>query len=83
MCLKGAIINCVEKNEISHFLIFYRRIIDLPWRGCASGIYATYGIYNLEAIIRKETFGFIGRLYKSYNTIVQPLGDAWNIRIHL
>ena len=37
----------------------------------ASGMYATYGIYNLEAIIRKQTFGFIGKLRKSCNTIVQ------------
>ena len=29
----------------------YRRIPDLPWRCSVSGIYATYGIYNLEAII--------------------------------
>ena len=47
----------------------YRRILDLPWRCSASGMYATYGIYNLEAIIRKQTFGFIGRLCKSCNTI--------------
>ena len=43
----------------------YRHILDLPWRCSASGIYATYGIYNLEAIIRNKTFRFIGRLYKS------------------
>ena len=47
----------------------YRRILDLPWRCSASVMYATYGIYNLEAIIRKQTFGFIGRLRKSCNTI--------------
>ena len=51
----------------------YRRILDLPWRCSASGMYATYGIYNLEAIIRKQTIGFIGRLCKSCNTIVQTL----------
>ena len=27
-------------------------------------MYATYGIYNLEAIIRKQTFGFVTQLYK-------------------
>ena len=59
----------------------YRRILDLPWRCSASGMYATYGIYNLEAIIRKQTFGFIGRLCKSCNTIVQTLENAWIIRI--
>ena len=42
----------------------YRRILDLPWRCSASGMYATYGIHNLETIIRKQTFGFIGKLYK-------------------
>ena len=31
----------------------YRRILDLPWRCSASEMYATYGIYNLEAIKRK------------------------------
>ena len=46
-------------------------------------MYATYGIYNLEAIIRKQTFGFIGRLRKSCNTIVQTLENAWIIRIQL
>ena len=61
----------------------YRRILDLPWRCSASGMYATYGIYNLEAIIRKQTFGFIGRLRKSCNTIVQTLENAWIIRIQL
>ena len=44
-------------------------------------MYATYGIYNLEAIIRRQTFGFIGRLRKSCNTIVQTLENAWIIRI--
>ena len=43
----------------------YRRILDLPWRCSASGMYATYGNYNLEAIIKQQTFGFIGRLRKS------------------
>ena len=61
----------------------YRRILDLPWRCSASGMYATYGIYNLEAIIRNQTFGFIGRLRKSCNTIVQTLKNAWIIRIQL
>ena len=51
----------------------YRRILDFPWRCSASGMYATYGIYNLEALTRKQTFGFIGRLCKSCNTIVQTL----------
>ena len=46
-------------------------------------MYATYGIYNLEAIIRKQTFGFISRLSKSCNTIVQTLENAWIIRIQL
>ena len=54
---------------------------DLPWRCSACGMYANYGIYNLEAIIRKQTFGFIGRLCKSCNTIVQTLENAWIIRI--
>ena len=61
----------------------YRQIFDLPWRCSASGMYATYGIYNLEAIIRKQTFGFIGRLRKSCNTIVQTHENAWIIRIQL
>ena len=43
----------------------------------------TYGIYNLEAIIRKQTFGYIGRLRTSCNTIVQTLENVWIIRIRL
>ena len=27
----------------------YRRILELPWRCSASGMYATYGIYNFES----------------------------------
>ena len=46
-------------------------------------MYATYGIYNLEAIIRKPTLGFIGRLYECCNTVVQNLENAWIIRIQL
>ena len=46
-------------------------------------VYATYGIYNLEAIIRKQAFTFIGRLCKSGNTIVQTLENAWIIGISL
>ena len=61
----------------------YGRILDLPWWCSASGMYATYGNYNLETIIRKQTFGFIGRLRKSCNTIVQTLENAWIIRIQL
>ena len=61
----------------------YQRILDLPWRCSAGGMYATYGIYNLEAIIRKQTFGFIGRLRKGCNTIVQTIENAWIIRIQL
>ena len=59
----------------------YRLILDLRWRCSASRMYATYGIYNLEAIIRKQTFGVIGRLRKSCNTIVQTLENEWIIRI--
>ena len=36
-------------------------------------MYGTYDICNLEAIIRKRTFGFVGRLYKSCNTIYKVL----------
>ena len=61
----------------------YRRILDLPWRCSARCVYATYGISNLEAIIRKQTFGFIGRLRKRCNTIVQTLGNAWIIKTQL
>ena len=48
-------------------------------------MYANYGIYNLEVIIRKQTFGFIIRLCKSCNTIVQTLENhnAWIIGIQL
>ena len=38
--------------------------LDLPWRCSDSGMYATYGICKLEAIIRTQTFGFISRLCK-------------------
>ena len=40
-------------------------------------------IHNLEAIIRKQTFGFICRLRKSCNTIVQTLENVWISRIQL
>ena len=65
------------------FINAYRRILVLPWRCGVSGMFATYGIYDLEAIIRKQTFGFIGRFCKSCNTIVQTLENAWIIRIQL
>ena len=65
------------------FNIVYLQILDLLWRCSANGMYATYGVYNLEAIIRKQTFRFIGRLYRSCNTIVQTLENAWIIRIQL
>ena len=45
--------------------------------------YAAPLVYNFEAIIRKQTFGFIGRLRKSWNTIVQTIENAWIIRIQL
>ena len=61
----------------------YRRILGLPWRCNASGMYATYGIYNLEETLRKQTFRFIGKLCKSCNTIIQTLENAWIIRIQL
>ena len=42
----------------------YRRIIDLPCHCSASGICMQLMVYhyNLKAIIRKQTFGFIGKL---------------------
>ena len=57
----------------------YRRILDLPWRCSARGIYATYGICNLEATLRKQTFRFIGRLCKSCKKILQTHENAWII----
>ena len=56
----------------------YQRILHLSWLCSASGMYATYGIYYLEAI-RKQTFGLTDRLHKSCNTIVQTLENAWII----
>ena len=61
----------------------YRRILDLLWRCSASAMYAIYGIYNLEAIIRKQTFGFTSKLCESCNRIVETLESAWIIRIQL
>ena len=60
-------------------------MLDFPWRCSASGLYVTYGMYNLEAIIRKQTFGLIGRYAKvvTCNIIVQTLENAWIIRIQL
>ena len=55
----------------------------LTYHCSASGMYTTYGIYNLEAIIRKQAFGSIGRLRKSCNTIVRTLENACIIRIQL
>ena len=63
--------------HIDEFLNYHGVVVPV------SGMYATYGIYNFEAIIRKQTFGFIGRLRKSCNTIVQTLENAWIIRIQL
>ena len=51
----------------------YRRTLDWACSCSASGMYAIYGIYSLEAIIKK-TFGFIGRLCKNCNIIVQMHG---------
>ena len=34
----------------------------LTYHGVVVPVYATCGIYNLKAIIRKQSFGFIGRL---------------------
>ena len=61
----------------------YLRIFDLPWHCSASGINATYGIYNLEANIGAQIFGLIVRLYKRCNTIIQTLKIAWIIRTQL
>ena len=33
--------------------------LDLLWRCSDSGMFATYGIFNLETIIRKHIFEFI------------------------
>ena len=66
--------------HIDEFLTYHGVVTTLP---SSSGMYATYGIYNLEAIIRKQAFGFVRRLYKSCNTIVQTLENAWIIRIEL
>ena len=77
------IITCTIYDFNNAFNNAYRRILELPWRCSASVMYATYGIYNFEAIMRKQTFGFIGRLRKSCNTIVQTLENAWIIRIQL
>ena len=53
-------------------------------RRCASRcMYASYGINNLESIIRTQRFGFIGKLYKSCNTIVQTLENEWINSIQL
>ena len=51
----------------------YRRILDLPWRCSASEMYATYGIYNLEAIIRKQTFGLSVDYVKVVTQLYKPL----------
>ena len=63
----------------------YPRILDLhaPWRCSFSGIFATHGIYNLEAIIWKQTLRFVGRFCKSCNTIVQTFEKHGLFIIHL
>ena len=47
----------------------YRRVLSLPWRSSASAMYANFDVQNLEAVIRKSTFGFIQRLAKSTNSL--------------
>ena len=46
---------CVAYNNA------YRCVLSLPWRSSASAMYANFGTQNLEAVIRKSTFGFIER----------------------
>ena len=86
LCTNGNIIDYVEKTQYLGYMFtddkqddvemlrpLRLQFLDLPWFCSASGMYANYGIYNLESIIRKQTFGFIVRLCKSCNTIVQTL----------
>ena len=51
----------------------YRQILDLPWRCSASGMYVTYGIYNLEAMIRKESFDVLVDYVKVVTQLYKPL----------
>ena len=51
----------------------YQRILDLPWRCSASGMNATYGIYNLEAIIRKQHLDLSVDYVKVVTQLYKPL----------
>ena len=55
-------------KRINEFLTYHGVVVPVE---CMQ-----HGIYNLEAIIRKQTFGFIGRLRKSCNPIVRTLENA-------
>ena len=50
-------IDMVQKSTFNRLRVAfnnaYQRILNLPRRCSASGMYAAYGIYYLEAIIRK------------------------------
>ena len=50
----------------------------LTYHGVVVPVYVCnlWYIYNLEAIIRNQIFGFIGRLCKSCNTTVQTLENG-------
>ena len=61
----------------------YRRVLGQPWRCSASAIYANFGINNFEVTIRKSTFGFIQRLAKSTNLLIETIANSRSVRIDI
>ena len=59
----------------------YRHILTLPPRNSASAMYANYNIDSFETLLRKRTFGFIERLEKSENSIIECLNNSWIMKI--
>ena len=56
----------------------YRRVLGLPQRSSASGMYATHNIEDFEALLRKTLYGFVQRLENSSNRRIATLMHSWS-----
>ena len=61
----------------------YRRVLGLPYRSSASIMYTTHNINNMEALLRRSIYRFIGRLMDSSNMIINTLMNSWYIRFNI
>ena len=65
------------------YILYYRCVLNLPWRCSASAMYANVRIQNFEAVIRMSTYGFIQRLHKSTNFLIIAIEKSWIVRIDI